>query len=118
MPKKNPAALAHPSDLADSVPGSREALSGLGPRDAAVLNAGLSAGRARVGLPAPMRMRLHGGEDIELAEDQIFADKVVVRAGERGRVLYPSSQAASWVVHFSRVGAKLRVLPECLLREI
>ena len=65
-----------------------------------------------------MAMRLHGGETIELVEDQIYADRVVIRAGERGRALYPSSQAASWVVHFSRVGPKFRVVPEPLLREV
>ena len=60
-------------------------------------------------------MRLHGGEIVTLREDQIFFDKVVIRAGERGKALYPSSQAAAWVVHFPRVGPKFRVIPEPLL---
>ncbi len=69
-------------------------------------------------LPAPMAMRLAGGETVTLRQDQIFYDKVVIRAGERGKALYPSSQAASWVVHFPRVGPKFRVIPEPLLEAI
>lgn len=51
-------------------------------------------------LPPPMHLDLSGGEAVELAEDQVFADRVVVKAGEKGLALYPSSQAAAWVVRF------------------
>ena len=46
-------------------------------------------------LPAPMHMRLHGGEIVTLRELQVFADTTVIRPGERGKALYPSSQAAA-----------------------
>ena len=36
--------------------------------------------------------------------------------GEKGRAMHPSSQAAAWVVLFPRVGKRLRVIPEPLLR--
>ena len=69
-------------------------------------------------LPEPMHMRLSGGETVRLRETQIFYDKVVIRSGEVGRALYPSSQAAAWVVHFPRVGPKFRVIPEPLLEVV
>ena len=69
-------------------------------------------------LPAPLKMRLKGGEIITLREDQIFFDRVVIRSGERGKALYPSSQAAAWVVHFPRVGPTFRVIPEPLLEVV
>ncbi|RMG14886.1 MAG: hypothetical protein D6731_09515 [Planctomycetota bacterium] len=73
----------------------------------------------RADLPDCMRLRLHGGERVRLLADQVFADKTVVRAGEQGVALYPSSQAASWVVRFTpRLGPKLRVVPERLLEVI
>ncbi|HBP22602.1 MAG TPA: hypothetical protein DEA08_33085 [Planctomycetes bacterium] len=113
MSKKNPA-LAKPSDLAASEQVARSELQL--PAHSDQLNLALKDGRTREGLPAPMHMRLHGGELVELTEDQVFNDKVVIRAGERGRALQPSSQAAAWVVHFPRVGRKRRVIPEPLLR--
>lgn len=69
-------------------------------------------------LPEPMHMRLSGGETVRLRETQVFYDKVVIRSGEVGRALYPSSQAAAWVVHFPRVGPKFRVIPEPLLEVV
>ena len=66
-------------------------------------------------LPPPMKSAFHGGERVKLLKDQSCSDRVVIRKGELGTALYPSSQAASWVVHFPRVGAKLRVIPEALL---
>ena len=69
-------------------------------------------------LPAPMSMKLQAGSEVELQDDQVFADRVVIRRGEKGRILYPSNQAASWVVHFRRVGPKFRVVPEPLLRVV
>jgi hypothetical protein len=69
-------------------------------------------------IPPPMAMNLAAGSRVELVDDQVFADRVVIRRGEGGRILYPSSQAASWVVHFPRVGPKLRVVPEPLLRVV
>jgi hypothetical protein len=66
-------------------------------------------------LPPPSAMGLKGGETVKLREEQVFWDKVAIREGEVGKALYPSSQAAAWVVHFPRVGPKLRVIPEHLL---
>ncbi|MGE0712600.1 MAG: hypothetical protein AB7N76_33370 [Planctomycetota bacterium] len=109
---KNPA-IAKPSDLVASGGSGRGTLA---PEES--VQAAIAAGRQRAGLPAPMHMRLHGGEQVELLEDQVFADRVVIRAHERGRALYPSSQAAAWVCQFPRVGSKLRVIPEPLLRQV
>lgn len=110
MSAKNPA-LARPSDLVPSAPAPRP--SGAG----SDLLLSHTHGRGRE-MPVPMAMRLHGGETVELLEDQVFADKVVIPAGERGVVMHPSSQAAAWVVRFRRVGKKLRVIPEPLLRVV
>jgi hypothetical protein len=74
--------------------------------------------RARTNLPEPMKLAFAGGMRVELAQDQRYADDLVVRAGERGRTICPSSQAAAWVVHFPRVTKKHRVVPEHLLRLI
>ncbi len=105
----NPA-IAKPSDL-----GQRPA-EALAAQPGASAAGGSAVAERRRDLPPPMRLDLHGGERVELVDDQVFADRVVVRAGERGIAMYPSSQAASWVVHFDRVGPKLRVIPERLLR--
>ncbi len=102
-------ALAKPSDLA-ARPAGAAAQPVLGGDATAV-----APGRA---LPPPMHFDLQGGELVELVEDQVFADRVVVRAGERGTALFPSSQAAAWVVRFPRVGRKERVIPERLLRVV
>lgn len=110
MSGKNPA-IARPSDLVPSQPAPRP--SGAG----ADLLLSHAHGRPR-DIPSPMAMRLHGGETVELLEDQVFADKVVIPAGEKGLVLHPSSQAAAWVVRFRSVGKKLRVIPEPLLRVV
>ncbi len=66
-------------------------------------------------LPPPMKIAFVGGDQVTLLEDQLYADRVLVRRGERGRVMQPSSQAAAWVVHFPRVGPKYRVVSERLL---
>jgi hypothetical protein len=67
-------------------------------------------------VPPPMRIAFAPGDSVQLAEDQRYADKVLVRRGERGKVMHPSSQAASWVVWFPMMGPKHRVVPERLLR--
>lgn len=105
-------AISKVSDLAHSGAGGRPAAGVATP-----LAAGESAPGEFVGrdLPHPMKLRLHGGERVRLLETQVYYDKVVIRAGELGRALHPSSQAASWVVHFPRVGPKPRVVPEPLL---
>lgn len=111
MSQRNPkAAIAKPSDLETTAPGERPA-----PGTAVAED---ETRTIRPELPPVMALDLQGGETIELTEDQVFADRVVVRAGERGRALYPSSQAACWVVHFPRVGSKFRIIPERLLREV
>jgi hypothetical protein len=103
----NVSALAKPSEL----------------RPAAVAQQAPAGERAhatdphRGDLPPPMRIAFHGGEDVQLLQDQLYADKVLVRRGERGRVMHPSSQAASWVVWFPMVGEKYRVVPERLLQK-
>ena len=112
MSKDNPA-LAKPSDLGGASAAAAEAE----PASAASGEQARSPERQRE-LPPPMALELQGGEDVKLLEDQVFADKVVIRRGERGRALYPSSQAACWVVHFKRVGPKLRVIPERLLQVV
>lgn len=108
MTESNPA-LAKPSDLA-----ARRA----GPVAPEARGGDATAVAPERVLPSPMRFDLNGGELVELVEDQVFADRVVVRAGERGVTLFPSSQAAAWVVRFPRVGRKERVIPERLLRVI
>lgn len=69
-------------------------------------------------LPPVMKIAFQGGDTVELLKDQFYADRVVVRAGERGKAMQPSSQAASWVVLFPRKGPKTRVVPEWLLRKV
>ena len=69
-------------------------------------------------LPAPMKIAFRGGELVELTKDQHYADLVVVRAGERGKTICPSSQAAHWVVLFPRIGPETRVVPEWRLRRV
>ena len=66
-------------------------------------------------LPPPMRIAFGPGDAVQLAEDQRYADRALVRKGERGKVMHPSSQAASWVVWFPMMGPKYRVVPEGLL---
>lgn len=61
------------------------------------------------GLPPPPRYRFHGGERVRLTRAQTYADRRV-EAGAEGIALYPSSQAASWVVHYPVEG--VRVVPE------
>lgn len=103
----NVSALAKPSDVMPAAP-------------APSAPAGARAHAAdphRGDLPAPMRIAFHGGEEVQLMQDQLYADKVLVRRGERGRVMHPSSQAASWVVWFPMVGEKYRVVPERLLQK-
>jgi hypothetical protein len=94
-----PSELRPPSAAAPAAPGAPRAMCPHLDRD----------------LPPPIKIAFGGGDQVTLLEDQLYADKVLVRKGERGRVMYPSSQAASWVVHFPRVGAKYRVVPERLL---
>lgn len=69
-------------------------------------------------LPAPLSSPFRGGEDVQLMQDQLYADKVLVRRGERGRIMHQSSQAASWVVWFPMMGDKYRVVPEKLLQRL
>lgn len=69
-------------------------------------------------LPPPLRSPFRGGEEVQLLQDQLYADKVLVRRGERGRIMYQSSQAASWVVWFPMMGDKYRVVPEKLLQRV
>lgn len=67
-------------------------------------------------LPPPMKLQFKGGMIVELLEDQRFADDVVIRKGERGQTICPSSQAASWTVLFARVSSKPRVVSEWLIK--
>lgn len=69
-------------------------------------------------VPPPMKLAFRGGDQVTLLEDQLYADRVLVRKGERGRVMHPSSQAAAWVVHFPRINAKYRVVSERLLARV
>jgi hypothetical protein len=105
----NPASLALPSDLEGSSGHARAALT----EDGSLRSPGTERE-----LPEVMHVAFHGGETVELLKDQKYADRVVVRAGERGKAISPSSQAASWVVLFSRLGAKTRVVPEWLLKKV
>jgi hypothetical protein len=71
------------------------------------------------GLPAPVSIWLQGGERVRLKKTQEYADGVVVREGEIGTTVNPSSQAASWVVSFPKVaGSKLRVVPQWDLERV
>ncbi len=107
-------AISKPSDLPKPTPQPSGGKSG--PR--AFPEALKTPQRVRTNLPEPMKLAFAGGMRVELAEDQRYADDLVVRAGERGRTICPSSQAAAWVVHFPRVTRKHRVVPERLLRLI
>lgn len=103
----NVTALARPSEL----------------RPAAAVATAPAADRAHAGdphraLPPVIKTAFRGGEDVQLGADQLYADKVLVRRGERGRVMFPSSQAASWVVWFPMMGEKYRVVPERLLARV
>jgi hypothetical protein len=70
-------------------------------------------------LPAPVHIWLKGGERVRLKKTQEYADGVVVREGEIGTTVNPSSQAASWVVSFPKAGAgKLRVVPQWDLERV
>lgn len=72
----------------------------------------------RPDLPPPMKIAFRGGELVELTKDQHYADLVVIRAGERGKTICPSSQAAHWSVLFPRIGPEPRVVPEWRLRRV
>lgn len=111
MSKRKVPAIAKPSDLLSTAQSPRGEVSGSSAGSAPAA----TSTPLRADLPPVMALELHGGEAIKLKADQVFADRVVIRAGEKGRAMYPSSQAASWVVLFPRVGAKLRVIPEHLL---
>jgi hypothetical protein len=104
-------AISKVSDLASTAQGER-------PEASSAADAAPSPHMVDRDLPDPMHMRLSGGETVRLRETQVFFDKVVIRSGEVGRALYPSSQAAAWVVHFARVGPKFRVIPEPLLEVV
>lgn len=112
-PARNPA-LTRPSDL--RAPAATDS------RGAAAPSAALAPDRPGTGegraLPPPMKMHLREGSHVKLKDDQAFADGVRIYRGEGGRILYPSSQAAAWVVRFPRVGPKLRVVAESLLEPI
>lgn len=103
----NRASLARPSDLTS---GSSSRLGGG--------EGGVHSHGTDRELPPVMHVAFHGGETVELLKDQKYADRVVVRAGERGKAICPSSQAASWVVLFPRLGSKTRVVPEWLLKQV
>lgn len=108
----NPA-IAKPSDLGQ--PFSRPAVG------AAAGGEATSPDRTRA-LPPPMELSLKGGETVELLADQTFADGRTIRSGRQGVALYPSSQAACWVVYFKDEDegrrSRMRVLPENLLRAV
>ena len=77
------------------------------------------AGHTDRELPPVYTLQFRGGELVELTKDQRYADQVVIRAGERGKTLHPSSQAASWVVLFPRISSsKPYVVPEWLLSRV
>ena len=105
--------LATPSDLGDKPSADAAA-----PAAVAGDGAALSMTEVR-DLPKPYSIEFHGGELVELTKDQRYADQVVIRAGERGKTLHPSSQAASWVVLFPRISSsKPYVVPEWLLSRV
>ncbi len=105
----NVSALAKPSELR---PGASSSGAGVATAERA------HAGDPHRALPAPLHSPFRGGEDVQLTQDQLYADKVLVRRGERGRIMHQSSQAASWVVWFPMMGDKTRVVPEKLLQRI
>jgi hypothetical protein len=105
----NVSALAKPSELAPAAPAGATAT--------AVAHAH-TPGVDRKNLPPVIRAVYHGGEKVQLQQDQLYADKVLIRRGETGRIMHPSSQAAAWVVLFPMVGSKLRVVPEHLLARV
>ena len=105
----NPASCARPSDLEGSSGHARSALTDDG---------GLRSPGVERDLPEVMHVAFHGGESVELLKDQKYADRVVIRAGEKGKAIAPSSQAASWIVLFPRLGSKTRVVPEWLLKKL
>ena len=71
------------------------------------------------GLPAPSVHTLVGGERVRLKRAQTYADGVVIREGEEGVTLNPSSQAAHWCVRFPKAGGgKPRVVPEWQLQRL
>lgn len=109
---KNPelAGFTRPSDVGAQT--AREAAS----HEPAVSGAHGRDEPVRPDLPPPMQIAFRGGELVELTKDQHYADLVVVRAGERGKTICPSSQAAHWVVLFPRIGPETRVVPEWRLR--
>ena len=105
--------LATPSDLGDKPSGGTAAPAATAPGGSAT-----SLTEVR-DLPPPYTIGFRGGELVELTKDQRYADQVVIRAGERGKTLHPSSQAASWVVLFPRISSsKPYVVPEWLLSRV
>ncbi len=46
------------------------------------------------------------GAVVRISRDQRFADGTTIAAGERGRILYHSSQAACWIVLFPERGTR------------
>lgn len=105
----NVSALAKPSELKPAGSGNGTAV--LVPERA-------RAGDPHRALPDVLRSPFAGGEDVQLLQDQLYADKVLVRRGERGRIMHQSSQAAAWVVWFPMMGDKYRVVPEKLLQRV
>ena len=67
-------------------------------------------------LPPVLQQKFHGGERVRLTRAQDYADRRV-EAGAEGLVMYPSSQAACWVVLFLADG-KMRVVPGWDLQSI
>ncbi|MEZ6186424.1 MAG: hypothetical protein R3F62_15620 [Planctomycetota bacterium] len=111
----NVSSLATPSDLGGR-PGETSSSAAAATGGAA---GGVHAPELERELPPPYALRFKGGEAVELTKDQRYADQVVIRAGERGKTLHPSSQAASWVVLFPRIsGSKPYVVPEWLLSKV
>ena len=105
------AALAKPSDLVETQTADRQETS-------PAASPTQTAESVRADLPPVMELKLHGGERVRLLADQVFADRDRVRMNEVGVALYPSSQAACWVVQFQNRGPKLRVIPERLLQAV
>ncbi|MBX3467849.1 MAG: hypothetical protein KF878_13275 [Planctomycetes bacterium] len=106
----NVSALAKPSELRPAPAGGATAVAA--PDDRA------HAADPHRPLPPVIRSVYRGGEQVQLTQDQLYADKVLVRRGERGRIMHQSSQAAAWVVWFPMMGDKLRVVPERLLQQV
>lgn len=63
---------------------------------------------------APTQDDITGGTVVEVREVQRLPDGTTFQPGERGEVLYHSSQAACWVVHFAE-RAVTKVLPGVVL---